>query len=151
VWLYARLSTITIRLVNPETLVLDFGDHEGVGLFATKGLASAEFKAWEWLPLRPGLEVAQIDWDGAIANVDWVTIDNVIMPGDAPKLELASFVRPGASGGGVFWQGYHIANTLSQVTVCDKRTGAVLRQYSVAILDSPQVTAPASTMALALP
>jgi hypothetical protein len=142
IWQYARLNTITVAELNPETLLLDFGNYGGQGLFTAKGLSSAKFKSWDSLPLQSGLEVAQIGWDGATANVVWVTIDKVIRQGDTPRVELSNFVRPGASGGGVFWNGYHIANTWSQVTVCDKSSGAVLRQHSVAALNSPQVTAP---------
>lgn len=145
IWLYARLKTITITELSGETLLLDFGRYGGQGMFAAKGLTSARFKSWESVPLQPGLEVAQIGWDGSTSDVDWVTIDKVMTQGDTPRVELANFVRPGASGGGVFWNGYHFANTWSQVTECDKSSGAVLRQYSVAALNSPQVLAPAST------
>ena len=143
IWQYARLNTITVTELNRETLLLDFGNYGGRGLFAAKGLPSAKFKSWESLPLQPGLEVAQIGWDEATASVDWVTIDKVIRQGGTPRVELTNFVRPGASGGGVFWKGYHIANTWSQVTVCDSSSGAVVGQHSVAALNSPHVTAPA--------
>jgi hypothetical protein len=141
IWLEARLMTITIALEEAETLALDFDDYGDQGLFAAMGMSSAEFKAWGSLPLQPGMEVAQIEWDGATAHVDWVTIDDVITESGTARLELANFVRPGASGGGVFWNGYHVANTWSQVTTRDEDSGAVLRQYSVAALNSTQVAA----------
>lgn len=135
--LYKRLNRITITEPSPETLLLDFGTYGGQGLFESNGLPSAKFRSWESAPLQPGLEVAQIGHDGSTVKVDWVTIDRVILQGDTPRVELANFVRPGASGGGVFWNGYHIANTWTQVTVCDSSSGAVVGQHSVAALNSP--------------
>jgi hypothetical protein len=135
------LDAVTIMVTDPETLVLDFGSYGGQGLFDAMGISSAEFKTWESLPLQAGMEVAQIGWDGATAHVDWVTINQVRTEHGTPRLELANVVAPGASGGGVFWNGYHIANTWSQVTTSDENSGVVLRQYSVAALNSPLVTA----------
>jgi hypothetical protein len=140
VWLKGPLYTITIAVENEETLVLDFGDYGGQGLFALMGVSSAEFKAWDSLPLQPGMEVAQVVWDGAAAHVDWVTIHDVVTHNGTPRLVLDNFVTLGTSGGGVFWHGYHVANTWSQKTVLNADSGAVLRQYSVAALNSSQVT-----------
>ena len=139
IWIDGPLEAITITVEEPETLVLDFGGYSGQGLFGSRGLPSAEFKAWESLSLQPGLEVAQINWDGVTPHVDWVTIDEIITAGNSPKLELANSVAPGTSGGGVFWNGYHIANTLAQVTAYGQNSGVVLREYSVAALNSSQV------------
>jgi hypothetical protein len=142
IWLGSPLK-VTVAVEDAETLVLDFGSDNGQGFFDSLGLASAEFKAGESLPLQPGMEVAQINWDGTTVQVDWVTIDKVITEHGIPRLELANVVRPGASGGGVFWNGYHVANTWSQRTEYCKNSGVVLRQYSVAALNSTQVTAQA--------
>ena len=141
--LHTRLPKIIITELSSETLLLDFGPFGGRGLFAADGRPSAKFMSWDTAPLEPGLEVAQIGHDGSTVRVDWVTIDKVILQGDTPRVELANFVWPGASGGGVFWNGYHIANTWSQVTVCDSSSGAVVDQHSVAALNSPQLAAPA--------
>jgi hypothetical protein len=141
IWIEGPLEAITIVIEDPETLVLDFGSYSGEGLFGSRGMVSAESKAWESLSLQPGMEVAQIDWDGKTAHVNWVTIEKIITASGTPRLELAGSVRPGASGGGLFWNGYHIANTKSQVTAYDENKGTVLRQYSVAALNSRQVTA----------
>jgi len=141
IWLGAPLEVATITIEGPETLVLDFGSDGGQGFFEARGLASAEFKAWPSLSLQPGLEVAQINWDGTTVQVNWATIDKDITEHGTPRLELANVVGSGASGGGIFWTGYHIANTWSQVTVRDKNSGDVLLEYSVAALNSAQVTA----------
>jgi hypothetical protein len=139
IWPEAPLHTISITAEDAETLVLDFGDYGGQGLFSLIGLSSAEFKAWGALPLQTGMEVAQVTWDGETALVDWVTIDDVVTDNGTPRLELDSDVALGTSGGGVFWNGYHIANTWSQASVLNASSGAVSRRYSVAALNSPQV------------
>jgi hypothetical protein len=141
VWARAPLYTISIAAEDAETLVLDFGDYGDQGLFALMGLSSAEFKDWDALPLQPGMEVAQLTWDGETASVDWVTIDAIVTDNGTPRLELDSTVPVGTSGGGVFWNGYHIANTWSQRTAQYVSDGTVARRYSVAALNSPQVMA----------
>ena len=117
-------------------LVLDFKEYSGVGFFDSVGVPSAEFKAWDSLSLQPGMEVAQVDWDGSTAAVNWVKINSIRVVEGVPALELASFVAQGASGGGVFWNGYHIANNWSRATELAQNSEAIIRQYSVAALDS---------------
>lgn len=134
------LDEIIIAVEEEETLVLDFGTRNGDGLLSQLGLASAEFKDWESLSLQPEMEVAQIDWDGNRAFVDWVPIEAVITGSGIPRLRVGNYVRPGASGGGVFWNGYHIANTWSRVITYDKESMIVLRRYSLAALNSSQIT-----------
>lgn len=130
------LSFFSVAIDDPETLVLDFQEYGGVGFFDSVGVPSAEFKAWDSLSLQPGLEVAQIDWDGSTAFVRWVQINGIGAVEGIPALELASFVEQGASGGGVFWNGYHIANNWSRTTELAQNGEAILRQYSVAALDT---------------
>jgi hypothetical protein len=135
------LDEITIAVEEEETLVLDFGMRNGEGRLSQLGLVSAEFKDWASLPLQPQMEVAQIDWDGNRAFVEWVPIEAVIIGSGTPRLRLANYVKPGASGGGVFWNGYHVANTWSRVITYDKNSMIVLHRYSLAALNSAQVTA----------
>ena len=132
----APLSFFTVAAVYPQILVLDFGEYGGVGFFDSVGVPSAEFKAWESLPLQPGMEVAQVDWDGSTAFVKWVHIDDIVTVDGIPALELASFVTQGASGGGIFWKGYHIANNWSRATELSQDSETIIRQYSVAALDT---------------
>lgn len=141
IWLEVPLSLLSIVVEEPGTLVIEFGNYVGRGPFVTTGLASADFITWESLPLQPGMEVAQVGWDGATAYIDWVMINEVMIESGSPRIELANFVTPGTSGGGIFWNGYHIANTWYQATELDPKSEVVLRQYSVAALNSPQVTA----------
>lgn len=93
-----------------ETLVLDFGTVAGEGFFTTMGLPSANFASWEELALQPGITVAQLDWDGKSARVKWVMVTDVVTEQGTPRLEFTTSLMPGASGGGVFWEGYHVAN-----------------------------------------
>ena len=140
-WLDAPVELVSIVVEDAETLVLDFGSYGSEGLFAAFGLSSAEFRPWESLALQSGQEVAQISWDGETAEVDWVKVESVITEHGTPRLEVVNFVMPGASGGGVFWNGYHIANTWTREFVRNVHSRAILRRYSVAALNSPQVVA----------
>lgn len=132
----APFGAFDVVVVDPQTLVFDFGDYGGQGLFATIGLASAEFLSWDSVQLQPGMEVAQIDWDGQTAYVDWVRVTAVQVEGETPQVVLEKFVEQGASGGGVFYEGVHVANNWFRSTDRQADTGEVLRQYSVAALNS---------------
>ena len=134
--LKAPLSFFTVAAEYPEMLVLDFKEYGGIGFFDSVGVPSAEFKAWDSLSLQPGMEVAQVDWDGSTAAVKWVQINGIRAVEGTPVLELTSFVTEGASGGGVFWNGYHIANNWSRATELAQDSEAIIRQYSVAALDT---------------
>jgi hypothetical protein len=138
--LKAPLTYFSVATIEPEALVLDFQTYDGTGFFQSLGVPSAESKAYDG-QLQPGMEVAQIDWDGQTAHVDWVRVTAVYSDGDTPQLELDNFVEQGASGGGVFYDGYHIANNWSRNIDRQADTEEVLRQYSVAALNSPQVAA----------
>lgn len=88
-----------------ETLVLA---HKEAGFFETLGFTSAAIGTEAFF--APGMEVAQVDWDGAKARIDWVQVKQVILEGGAPRLVLDDGVLPGASGGGIFLAGKHVAN-----------------------------------------
>jgi hypothetical protein len=120
---------------DSETLILDFGTVEGQGFFASNGFASAEFRAWQQLNLRPGMEAAQIDWDGVSAHVNWVVLESIVIDGSTSKLVLSGSLTPGASGGGVFLDGYHVANNWAVVDQLGTG-GDMLNQVSTAALNS---------------
>jgi hypothetical protein len=101
------LSDFELVREDKETLV--FAYKEG-GLFEKLGFTSAEFVDWTMLSLRPGMELAQVDWDGQTTRVDWATIQEVDVEDGVPRLVLNDGAIPGASGGGVFWDGAHVAN-----------------------------------------
>ena len=129
----APLSYLTVVVEEPETLVLDFNVYGGIGFFDSLGVPSAEINGNAGLGLLPGSEVAQIDWDGATAHVDWTRV--ITVHGGSPaRLETENFVEQGASGGGVFHNGVHIGNNWTRQT--DRLgSGEIVRQYSVAALN----------------
>lgn len=138
--LKAPLAYFTVAAEGSETLVLDFQAYGGVGFFDSLGVPSAKLGEGAASLPRPGSEVAQIDWDGATTHVAWVRVTAIQTEGDAPYVELDRFVEQGASGGGVFFDGAHIANNWTRQT--DRlETGEIVRQYSVAALNSSQQTA----------
>lgn len=131
------LQDLTLVLEAPETLVFDIGEI-GRQKLADSGLRSASFKSWSSLTLHPGMEVAQLDWDGDTAHIDWVSIDTVLTDEGTPRLELNNFVRIGASGGPIFWNGFHVANNWARVSNYNA-TGEVVRAYSVGALNPPSI------------
>ena len=139
--LKAALSYFSVAAIGPEALVLDFHEYGGVGFFDSLGVPSAETRAWGELNVRPGGEVAQIDWDGTTSRVIWARVTAVHPDGQAPYVELDTYVEQGASGGGVFYNGYHVANNWSRNIDRDGNTGEVLRQYSLAALNTGSVMA----------
>jgi hypothetical protein len=131
---------------DAETLVLDLGDHGGRGLLEELGLVSAEVLDLGSVALEPGMELAQVDWDGERAHVDWVVVEAVVMESGTPRLELDNVVMPGASGGGVYWNGQHVANNWYIASRSEVNSGAVVREYSVAALNSVQAAAPQNVL-----
>lgn len=101
------LSDFEVVWEDPETLVIA---HKENGFFEKLGFDSAAFKEWSSLPLTVGMEVAQVDWDGTATRVDWTTVEEINLEERVPWLVLIDDITVGASGGGVFWQGTHIAN-----------------------------------------
>lgn len=101
------ISDFELAWEDPETLVFAY---KGQDLFQNTGIVSAEFSDWSSAPLKVGMEVAQVDWDGAATRVDWTTVQEVNVEDGVPQLMLADDVTLGASGGGIYWQGTHIAN-----------------------------------------
>ena len=83
---------------------------------------------------------------GFIAGLVVSTLYNIIagMVGGVPSLEVANYVMPGASGGGVYWNGYHVGNNWYRTYDSDPNSGAILRSYTVVALNSAEVAAPLS-------
>jgi hypothetical protein len=102
------------------------------------GLRPAEFVEWESLPLQAGMEVAQIDWDETTTRVDWTTVQEVKMDDGAPMLVLEDGVMAGASGGGIFGEGTHIANNWKLRQMIDA-SGNVTDSVTTVALNSAQV------------
>lgn len=138
--LKAPLAFFNVVAVEDQALVLDFKAYGGVGFFDSVGVPSIEALPGN-ADMRPGDEVAQIDWDGSIARVVWSTVTVVNLEGNVAYVELDSFVEHGASGGGVFYNGIHIANNESRRTDRDAATGEIVRRYSVAVLNTTALIA----------
>lgn len=132
----AQPSAFTIVAEDSETVVLDFGEYVGEGLFAMLGIPSAEFSIWPELSLAEGMEVAQINWDNETSHVEWVSIKQVVTGNGTPYLELDNGVIKGASGGGVFLNGVHIGNNWTTSTIREAAGGTVLDTFSAAALNS---------------
>jgi len=131
----APLNSFRIVHEDPETLVLAFLDENGNGLFEAAGLPSAHFVDIKSIPLETGDELAQIDWDGEIVHVDWVTVDILSLNGEVPQLQVDNYPKKGCSGGGVFWNGIHIGNTWSITIKKNPETKEVTRRYSTVALN----------------
>jgi hypothetical protein len=129
-------TAVPVVAVDAETLILDFGLKEGRALFTTLGLASAEFRAWPSFSLQPGTQVAQINWDRQQTSVQWVTIETMTTEAGTPTAMLSSCVEKGASGGGLFWHGYHIGNNLSRSAACGQEVADGSQHYSKATLNT---------------
>ena len=128
----APAGTFQVSAQENQVLVLDFGQ----SYFDELGLASASFLLAENSNFAVGAEVAQLDWDGERAYVIWTTVTQMATQHSSPFLALDNFVMPGASGGGVFWHGYHVANNWADVTVTDPDSGVLQQAYSLAALNS---------------
>ena len=138
--LKAPLSYFRVAREEAEMLLLDFQMYSGVGFFDSLGVPSIAWRDGNGLLLAPGSELAQVNWNGSTAQVDWVRVTALDQASGVSYLELDSFVEQGASGGGVFYNGVHIANNWSRQT--DRlESGEIIRQYSVAALNSANVLA----------
>jgi hypothetical protein len=94
------------------------------------------------MPLQPGMEVAQIDWDGSSSHINWVTIEAVNTDSVIPNVKLSDCLNSGASGGGVFWRGHHIGNNLSRSFKCNPELDFGTAYHSKVVLNSELVTLP---------
>jgi hypothetical protein len=132
-------SIFEIVVEDQETLVLDFGTNdEGEGFFDWFRVPSAPFRNSHEIAIQPGSEVAQINWDDQITYIDWVKVQEVITHDGLPRLVLANPINNGSSGGGVLWNGAHIANNWMRVAQRDEG-GTETYQYSIAALNSVAV------------
>ena len=129
-------ATFTIAFADEETLLLEFSDNQGRGMFDTLNIPSAQLLTWQSLALEPGMEVAQIDWDGTTTHITCVEVESVIIDEGLPRLELKNHIQPGSSGGGVFWQGYHVANNWQRTTLYEGSSTTIMRQFSSAALNN---------------
>jgi hypothetical protein len=132
----APLSSFTIVHIDPQTLVLEFTDKNGQGLFEKMGLPSAQVIDWKSVNWEVGMELAHIDWNGEKAHVDWVIVDNIITDGQAPHVQVDNYAMKGSSGGGAYSNGMHVGNVWARNLEIDPTTGEVTRRYTMIALNS---------------
>jgi hypothetical protein len=135
------LTTAAVALDDSETLLLEFEDRNGNGLFETLGLPSAEFAAGEVATLTVGTEGAQINWDESQAQVQWATVQGTLTERGTPIVRLDDCLVPGASGGGVFVGGIHVANNWSRSVGCGETDIGEAVKHSTAALNSAELVA----------
>ncbi len=128
-------TAFNLVLADEQTAVLDFFEYAGQGLFEAVGVPSAMFASGETIRFAVDAELAQVDWDGETAHIDWVHLRQIVRDDGPPCLVIDNFVGHGASGGGVFWNGYHVGNNWTRVTELDSREGTVFDQFTVVALN----------------
>lgn len=135
----APLSSYTVVASRPGLMLLDFKTIKGIGFFDYHGVPSAPLGVAKLSAIRPGSEIAQVNWDGKTTFVEWARVSSIREDGPVPALEIDNFIELGASGGGVFYEGRHIANNWLQGRALRTDTRAVVRLYSVAASDDAGV------------
>ena len=135
----APLDAFTIVHADAQTLVLEFLNPQGIGVFSALGLPSANFANWQVINLQPDIELAQINWNGERAHVDWVQIDTMQLADSVPQLQVNNFARFGCSGGGIFWNGQHIGNNWARNVEENPATDEITRRYSIIALNSSAI------------
>lgn len=132
------LTDFQIALREPQMLLLAYAGHKSELPFGTAGLNVEQIGTATGL--EPGVELAQIDWDGGRTYVVWTRVTAVHQQNNPPCLELNNGTQLGASGGGIFWQGQHIGNSWLKGSRTGTANGATC-QYSKAALNSPELLA----------
>jgi len=133
------LTTTAVGFDDTETLLLEFLTRDGRGLFESLGLPSAEFLTEGVAPVGTGTTMAQVNWDEDQAFVQWTKVKAVADDKGTPIVDLADCLIPGASGGGVFLNGAHVANNWSRSAGCVENAGDVSLLYSTAALNSSEL------------
>jgi hypothetical protein len=138
------LTTAAVAYDDAETLLLEFLDEDGRGLFDALGVPSAEFAAAVAQQITPGATVAQVNWDENQAYVQWTHVEDLLDEAGTPVLQLADCIIGGSSGGGVFFNGEHIANNWSRSMACVEGKDEASLLYSKAALNSAKLLAAGS-------
>lgn len=123
-------SAFEVVWAGGETLVIGHGKDE---FFSGLGFGSADFVEGTAVSLQPGMEVAQIDWDGSRTWVEWTTVEGVGVENGVPVMVLEGDIMVGASGGGVFLDGAHVANNWTVRQVLDTADVVVGSSTKVAL------------------
>jgi hypothetical protein len=135
------LTTAAVAFEDSETLLLEFLDKNGQGLFGSLGIRSADFAADGSPQITAGASVAQVNWDNEQATVQWTRVKELFNEAGTPVLQLADCIIPGSSGGGVFFKGEHLANNWIRSMGCVEGSNDVSLLYSTAALNSAELLA----------
>lgn len=132
----APLTVFGIAAEYPEALILDFGEIGDIGFFDYHGVPSAVFRSWDIMPIEPGSDVAQVNWDGTETFVQWTKVSYINPDPETPVVELENSIMLGASGGGVFINGNHIGNNWLKGSNYEHESRDPSLRYSVAAMNT---------------
>ena len=127
-------ASVKVAMTGSETLVFDFGEQNEVGFFESLGIPSAPILT-DISTIQPGNVVAQINWNQSNTFVEWTTVRSVTVHDGVQVVELDNAVIQGASGGGIFIDGQHIANNWKVISISNASSGAVTDSFTVAALN----------------
>lgn len=133
------LDSFKVVVEEEETLVLEVRGEDLQETLARDGVVSADFSAEAVRDLRPGMEVGQVDWDGERTFIHWTEVEEVVMDTGTPRLVLADGIGLGASGGGVFVNGQHLATNWRVDLYLNEATQDLLYETSTAALNTEAV------------
>jgi hypothetical protein len=134
------LTAMEVAYEGSETLLFEFQDEDGRGLFERLGVPPANLDV---ISVQVGTEVAQINWDNSRAYVQWTSVEAITKEGETPVIRLSGCLVPGSSGGGIFVDGVHIANNWSKVDGCDGSPNGDMPFQSTGALNSVELVAEA--------
>jgi len=135
------LTAMDVASADSESLLLEFHDQHGSGLFETLGIPSADLKVSPSASIQEGTEVAQINWDRKRAYVQWTNVEAIATRDGTPVIRLSNCIVLGASGGGIFVGRIHIANNWSRSFACDGSLNNDMPGHSTAALNSAELAA----------
>lgn len=106
------LQTTSFEVVESceGTQLVDMSPKEGQPTLAMLGRRSAAVAGPLESPPVAGDTVQQVVWDGQQTSLRATTVESLEIVEGIPRLVLPQAIVPGASGGGVFFHGRHIAN-----------------------------------------
>ena len=130
----APLTDFTVMYSSEEVLVLALAEEQNSYWLEDLGFQSAHFSLPKQIDLQSGMKVAQVDWDGRCTRIDWTVVDDIAEFGRSRILKMDDPIRLGASGGGIFYNGSHIANNW-MLTLGLGDDGNIVYEHSSAILN----------------
>lgn len=132
----APMASVSVVAQDEQTLILDLGTRGAAALRSVPGLPLADPALYRPKEILPGATVAQVDWDGRQTRIDWTTILAVVQEDGVTKLILADDVAPGASGGGVYLNGFLVANNWTSIRMLDDEGKEIGKASSAALFSA---------------